>query len=187
MTETIISEKEVWRPVAGWAKFYEVSDEGRVRSLPRHARKGIGRYARPGKILCPRDVGDGYLKVTFYHNGEVDDCYIHHLVLEAFVGSRPKGMECRHLNGIKTYNHASNLRWSTHRENEADKTRHGTLTRGERCGTSKLTELDVRCIKHWLRNGRWSQRKIAEAFGVCQQEISRINTGKRWGWLALEG
>ncbi len=73
------------------------------------------------------------------------------------------------------------LYWATKAENEADKAEHGTLPRGERCGTSKLNEADVREIRH-LR-GAMSQGEIAELFSVTRTNVSAIHTGRSWAWL----
>ncbi|MGH3845534.1 MAG: HNH endonuclease [Pseudonocardiaceae bacterium] len=51
---------------------------------------------------------------------------VHHLVLTAFVEPRPPGKEGRHLDRNPGNNHLSNLRWSTHSENQLDQIRHGT-------------------------------------------------------------
>lgn len=73
------------------------------------------------------------------------------------------------------------LDWKTHAENEADKLGHGTHNRGERCGSAKLTETDVReiiCMK-----GVESQRNLANRFGVTPGTVAKIHLGMRWGWL----
>jgi hypothetical protein len=76
------------------------------------------------------------------------------------------------------------LAWKTRSENLADRISHGTANRGERCGTAKLTEYDIRCILGL--KGRASQEEIASAFGVHQSVISRICSRKSWGWLDVE-
>lgn len=47
--------REQWRPVVGWENLYEVSDQGRVRSLDRMVP--VGRYGKPtfraGESLNP--------------------------------------------------------------------------------------------------------------------------------------
>lgn len=52
--------------------------------------------------------------------------YVHHLVLEAFVGPRPHGMQCRHINGNSLDNRLKNLAWGTPSEDNYDRVRHGT-------------------------------------------------------------
>lgn len=107
---------------------------------------------------------------------------IHRLVLEAFVGPRPDGLEARHRDGDPTNNRLDNLLWGTSSDNENDKRRHGTMQYGERNGMTKLTEEQVREIISRHANGE-SQRALAVAFGIRQPQVSRIVTGRRWGHL----
>ncbi len=74
---------------------------------------------------------------------------VHRLVLEAFIGECPKGMETRHLNGNSHDNRLSNLAWGTRSQNAFDRNTHGTSGRngGERCPLSKLTEEKVLAIR----------------------------------------
>lgn len=50
----------------------------------------------------------------------------------------------------------------------------------------KLTREDVVGIKKELKYGDKTQREIADEFGVGQQNISRINTGKNWSGVEIE-
>ena len=173
MTKTIISEKEIWRPVVGFEGLYEVSDHGRVFSI------------RSENMLKP-GTRNGYPHIILCCSGNDKTFYLHRLVLDAFVGPCPNGMECCHSNGERADNHLDNLRWGTSKENGLDMIRHGKSTRGEKQPNAKLTGLDVLCIRHWLRDGRWSQTRIARVFDVTQPNISSINTNNSWGWLSFE-
>ena len=82
---------ERWLPVPGFEGLYEVSDEGRVRCLPRHRVRG--------GVLRPSAAGKGYLKVQLVHKQRHAHRYVHELVLTTFVGPRPPGMEVAHGNG----------------------------------------------------------------------------------------
>lgn len=73
------------------------------------------------------------------------------------------------------------LGWKTKTENQADRLLHGTHGRGENSATAKLTEMDVQEIRAIL--GTRSQCSIAIRFGVSDALVSRIKTGKSWGWL----
>lgn len=52
--------------------------------------------------------------------------FVHHLVLEAFVGPMPEGHEGCHRDGDRTNNHLGNLYWGTRAENVRDAIEHGT-------------------------------------------------------------
>ena len=117
---------EQWRPVLGYEGFYEVSNEGRVRSLGRWtATKGSGRRWARGRNLRPAVGHAGHLRVDLSVYGKKRLHSVHVLVLEAFVGPRPPGMHCCHWDGDPQNNHVANLRWDTPAANSQDTLRHG--------------------------------------------------------------
>lgn len=110
---------EQWRPIPGFPG-YEISDQGRVRSWRPWRGQPVPRIMRP---LPDRA---GYLRVAPFRDGRNVFRSIHRLVMEAFVGPLPDGMETRHLNGDKTNNRLSNLAYGTRSENTYDQIAHGT-------------------------------------------------------------
>jgi hypothetical protein len=104
-------------PVAGYPG-YVINREGVI----------VGKYGRPLKPRRQNPSRNGnlaYLMVALYDgSGNRDDRYIHHLVLETFVGPRPEGMEARHLNGDYSDNRLRNLTWGTKSENMKDRIKH---------------------------------------------------------------
>lgn len=126
-----------------------------------------------------RRKGAGYLSVHLRGNGHSSAKTVHSIVLAAFVGPRPLGSEARHLNGIRTDNHIANLQWSTHRENESDKEKHGTRLREEAHPRSILTRDDVLEIRKRLASGE-GPTSIARSFGVTKTSIIHIKTGRNW-------
>jgi hypothetical protein len=123
----------------------------------------------------------GYLRVNLFIGGRVVSRDVHQLVLEAFVGSRPEGMVCRHLNGVPTDNRVENLAWGTYGENNADIVRHGHQhdCRGQGNGRARLTEELVRAI-------RSSDRPIvswARELGIPDSTIESARNGRSWRHL----
>lgn len=58
---------------------------------------------------------------------------IHRLMAATFLPPRPSAAhEVRHLDGNKTNNAASNLKWGTRKENAEDRARHGRTSSGAR-------------------------------------------------------
>jgi len=104
---------ETWLPAPGFEGFYEVSDEGRVRSLHR----GI-RTLRPG-------TANGYPMVILSVNGKRAKRYVHRLVAEAFIGPCPEGQEVRHRNDDRLNPALSNLLYGTSSENNYDAVANG--------------------------------------------------------------
>ena len=116
--------EERWLPVVGFEGQYEVSDQGRVRSLPHLvrvvARGTEAKRLSPGRMLRPGKMNRGHLGVVI---GRGNTKQVHQLVMEAFVGPRPSKKELGgtvdilHLNGNPADNRLVNLRYGTRAEN----------------------------------------------------------------------
>lgn len=122
-------DTEEWRPVLGWESLYEVSDHGRVRSQPRTVvRRNRGPLVYTGKVLKPfSHPHSGHLKVRLSERqtGRMPTCSVHVLVLEAFVGPRPKGLHACHRDDDPTNNLLGNLRWGSRADNADDSVANG--------------------------------------------------------------
>jgi hypothetical protein len=88
------------RPIPGFPG-YQVTSDGRVWSDV------------SGKFLKTSPDARGYFQVNLYREKRPTHILVHTLVLIAFVGPRPSGMECRHLNDNPQDNGLDNLRWGT--------------------------------------------------------------------------
>jgi len=163
---------------------YRVGNDGSVwsRHLPgRTSRWGTRRLTDDWRQLKPnRHKKSGYL---WFRLGR-KQFMAHTLVLTAFVGPRPDGMITRHFpNADRTDNRLCNLQWGTRLENKADELVHGTRNRGERSGTSKLTEQDVREILRLATTGL-SAYEVAERFGIHPNYAADLaRGGSRWSWF----
>lgn len=133
---------EEWRGVSGWTA-YEVSSEGRVRSLDRYVpNKWGGSSFRKGQVLKPV-LHKGYPAVTLRGGSEKEwTVKVHRLVLEAFAGQKPDGLEARHLNGDRQDNRSKNLVWGTRSDNNIDRVRHGTHTQAAKTHCPRGHEYD---------------------------------------------
>ena len=141
--ERLVMPGEEWRNIVG-VPGYQVSNLGRVKSLARISRRFTPRwgcenplpvkekirkqcsmkYRYTGKNRI-RDDRPTAMLVGFVLNGKLVSRYVHHLVLEAFVGLRPQGTEACHSDGDATNNRLDNLRWDTSESNKADAIRLG--------------------------------------------------------------
>ena len=118
-----MTEQERRLPVVGYEGLYEVSDQGRVRSLDRVDSYGRHRKTR---VLKPNQNDSGHYQVRLFRNGKSESYpYVHHLVLEAFVGPRPEGMVACHADDVKEHNYIENIRWDTPSSNRFDAVRNG--------------------------------------------------------------
>ncbi len=171
---------EIWRDIPGHEGSYQVSSQGRVRSLPRlipifDSVREIS-YVRPcpGKILR-QSVCDKAGHVSVHLGKYCRGIPVHQLVMLAFHGRPPAGMEAMHLNGNPRDNRPENLRYGTHSENMTDMYRSGK-------GHMKLTPEEVRQIRFGLWCG-WTPRELATAYNVSDISIRRIQKGRRYGWI----
>lgn len=147
---------------------YCVGDDGSVWS-----KRSSKSWVRIGTVS-----GD-YHMVTLCRNDCQRDVNVHVLVLETFVGSRPEGMEARHLDGNPHHDHRSNLAWGTNQENQNDRLRHGTVPRGEGCFASKLTEQQVLEIRRLCSEGV-SQIAIGRMFNISDVQVANIRKRRDW-------
>ncbi len=130
--------------------------------------------------LKSQRLRDGHIKVTLKGKAAL----VHRLMLEAFVGPCPPGMQCRHIDGNPANNRIENLAWGTRSENVMDAVRHGThgalKCKGELNTSAKLATNDVRQIRALLASKTLFQREIGKRFGVCANTIGAIHRGIIW-------
>jgi hypothetical protein len=168
-----------WRTLP-WATGYRFGSDGQVQSGLRRGKGRVFHVSDCWRTLTP-DVGKkGYCRIKLCVGISIRWHLVHHLILEAFDRRRPEGMECRHKDGNPRNNHRHNLEWTTHRENEADKIRHGTLLMGSRHNAAKLSEPIVAEIRAIYAAGGWKQKDLAELYGTTQITVSNIVTRKTW-------
>ena len=159
-----------YRAVPGFPG-YRVGDDGSVWAI------GI---VRRRNLRMKFQMGDnGYLTVTLRRDGRQCRQAVHVLILTAFGGTRPEGKWALHRDGIKANNRADNLYWGTPVENSADSDRHGTMPRGHRSGTAKLTDEMVIEMRERYAAGETSTAVMAD-YPVGRTEFFNIVWGKRW-------
>ena len=172
---------EVWKDIAGFEGAYQVSSLGRVRSVGRLLwfTSKLGRRCQrmsKTKLLSACDNGVGYDHLALCRDGKVYDFVVHILVLNAFEGPCPAGMECMHGNGVRNDNRIGNLAWGTPSANNRMKKLHGTSNEGERNAQAKLEPSEALAI----RSGFMSRQRAAIAYGVSPTTISDIRAKRTW-------
>jgi len=108
-----MSHQEEWRKIDG-APLYSVSNLGRVMS-----------YVGPIPRILGGSIVEGYARHKLGGLLGKGTVSTHELVLTAFVGPRPEGMEGLHGDDVKSNNALSNLRWGSRSENLHDSVRNG--------------------------------------------------------------
>lgn len=169
--------KELWKPVVGYEGLYEVSSHGRMRSMDRTVTDKRSARQFRGRIKKQTLNRNGRPNVTLHKNGIPQTFFVSKLVLEAFVGPCPPGLECRHFpDPDPTNNNLKNLSWETRQQNEADKIIHGTSPQGEKHGRSILTKDKVLAIRADPR----SAKILGTLYNVNRGHIYKIKTRKKW-------
>lgn len=136
-------------------------------------------------ILKPNRTG--YPRASLYLDGKQTKVMVHLLVLEAFVGPRPEGLDGLHENDIKTDCYLDNLKWGTPQQNWEDRKRNGLCkpAKGEGHGMAKLTIGQVIEIKKRKEEGE-SAATLADEFKVSKGYIYGIVAGRSWSGAIAE-
>lgn len=155
------TQNEIWKPIPGYEGQYEVSDQGRVRSLDRTLTTKLGiKKHRKGQMLGYTLNSMGYPRVWIGDKKKL----LHALVLEAFVGPRPPNHVTRHLDGNPLNPRLDNLAWGTQSENLLDKQRHGTDTQRNKTHCPRGHQLVEPNITLWAaKRGQRNCRACARA------------------------
>jgi hypothetical protein len=164
----------IYKEITGFPS-YRVGDDGSVWSRAR---------SKDWKRLSPQIAGRdrGHHKVTLTKDGQHLNRYVHHLVLEAFVGPCPDGMETCHENDDGFDNRLTNLRWDTRSSNRTEGYRNGANHGGAEHYRAKLNEENAKEVIRMISGGMKNQ-KIANQFGVTRGAISGIRKGRTWKHL----
>jgi len=164
---------------------YVVSDRGEVmRITPPIDGRGDRTY--PGRISKLSDKWD-YICCKFRKNGKNYMVRVHRLVMESFIGERPKGKDINHKNGIKHYNYLENLEYVTRSENVKHAFRLGlqsvggaALLKGEDQPNALLSNKEVNKIRKLWESGNFSQEKLGDKYHVSKSCISHIVNWHTW-------
>lgn len=154
---------EIWKNIKGYEGLYQVSSEGRIKSLKWNKER----------ILKPGLARGGYMQVGLCAGGKTRMFLVHRLVCQAFHKNPENKLEVNHINEDKTDNRASNLEWCTRRENINHGTRNERVRKAESKPVGQYTR-DGELIKIWP-----STIEAKRQAGFDCGHISKVANGER--------
>lgn len=165
---------EIWKPILGYEGLYEISNLGRVKSLP----KIKGRYMQKNSnLLNPKTNRDGYLCITLQCDKLKKHVQLHRLVTINFIPNLTNLPQVNHIDGNKKSNHVDNLEWCASKEN----INHGWeigLYKRLRSPMRRFTDEQIFEIKELYKT--MSQHAIGKRYGVSHGSIGRIVRNERY-------
>lgn len=164
--------KEVWKDVLGYEGLYQVSNLGRIKSLPRHTTRGKIR-----KLIPQRS---GYLMFPAWKNGKLKLLSVHRCVAKAFIPNPKNLPQVNHKDECKTNNCVSNLEWCSAKYNTNYGTGHMRATYSESKSVLQLT-LDGELVKRWLSATEAGQHGFGEGnvANCCRGKLATAY-GYKW-------
>lgn len=110
--------KEVWKDILGYEGLYQVSNQGRVRSLDHIVKTKRNKdMLIKGKVKTISIGKGGYCVVSLQHKDSKKLFQVHRLVAQSFISNIQNKPEVNHIDGDKTNNCIDNLEWVTSSEN----------------------------------------------------------------------
>ncbi|WOE29733.1 NUMOD4 motif-containing HNH endonuclease [Acinetobacter towneri] len=171
---------ENWKPISGFEGLYEISNQGRVKSLARPTNNPIRPFIFES-ILKPRVGKTGYLYLTLYKNGKQTTHKVHRLVASAFCDNQLSKPHVNHKNGNKLDNNAANLEWVTPSENSLHAIETGLYAppSGELSSVSTITNKQADEIRHLILQDV-SLKDISCKLKIPKHIVNSVRSGGAW-------
>lgn len=166
---------EEWKDIEGYEGLYQVSNEGKVKSIERIVNAGKRKFLFKSKFLKPILIGN-YYSVHLSKNNKSKMIRVHRLVAEAFIPNPENLAQINHKDENKTNNKVENLEWCTPLYNNNygshnKKISKAMINKPEYSKQVYQYTLDGKLVK------KWSSTKEAERNGFQSINISRCCNG----------
>lgn len=172
---------EEWKDVEGYEGRYQVSNKGRIRSVDRWSVVNGGKFLRKGRVFSLHPDRYGYITVALNkkEGGSAKHFRVHRLVAKAFIGD--SNMDVDHIDGNRSNNAVTNLRYVTPRENAMNI--NCRVRRIQNHGHGYAVE--VYDSENHLIDRFTSIRRASKALGFSEPTIStHLRDGKPcWGYV----
>ena len=189
--------EEIWKDIEGYEGKYEVSNFGRVKSLPRthdisREKNGSFTYHRKEKVLTPRIDKYGYLHVNLYDNEQrMKRHSVHRLVAGAFIPNPDRLPTVNHKDEDKQNNRVDNLEWMSVSANN----QYGTHGYGQRALMAAENARKRKAVVQLDMDGREVNRFVSlneasrvtgislGSIGKCVKGKHQSAGGYRWRYI----
>ena len=167
---------EIWKDIKGFEGKYQISNLGRVKSLPKLKRNKYGVISTPEIIMKTWET-DGYVRVNLRRDdGSVFNAKVHRLIAEAFIPNPENKPQINHINTIRNDNRIENLEWCTQSENNNNPLTIQHLKQN----TRNIPKPVMRITKDGYMMGIYKSLKIAEnETNIKRKQIGDVVSGKR--------
>ena len=173
-----IHREEKWKYIKGYENDYKISNSGKIKSIKKK------KYGRKVEFIKTQPNQQGYRTVGLTKNGIQKTLRLGRLVAIAFIPNPFNKKEVNHKDFNKSNDTVENLEWVTPKENirHCHLSNRANTQRGEKVGTHKLTEKQVKNILKMRKKGLLF-REIGKLFNVHLSTIQYIANGRNWKHL----
>ena len=176
---------EIWVPVIGYEKYYNISNFGRLKRLCRTVLLKDGRIKiLPDRISHPYlDKKYGY--PSFHLIGDDKskrNNFVHRLIAIHFIPNPENKPYVNHKDGIKTNIKIENLEWVTNSENIIHAFENGLKKQRtcEAASQTKTTNKELAEILR-LRDLGFSNTEVGEISGMGRKYVERVFRARKNG------
>jgi len=176
-------ENKIWKPVRGYESYYEVSNDGEIRTIERIITLPTHSYLKKQKLLTQYKDGKGYMHVKLYDGrGKPKSLTIHRIVASAFLDNPNNLAEVNHIDHNKNNNNLDNLEWISRGDNirHSYSKRDPKTYKGSGNKNSKLTEDAVISIRKEYEEKKTTYKNLADKHGVGITLIGYIIKNQVW-------
>lgn len=161
---------EEWKDIEGYEGLYQISNQGRVKSL---------KFGRE-KIRKSIKQKSGYFLVQLHDNGKREHKLVHRLVAQAFIPNPQKLPEVNHKDEDKSNNSVENLEWCDRKYNA----NYGTVTIRH---SKRVVQIDPQTsdvVHEWASTAECGRNGYSSgAISECCNGKRKIHKGYVWKYL----
>lgn len=135
--------------VKNFEGYYEVNENGVVRSVDRLIWNGKGYLLKKGQIIKQQENKKGYKVCYLSKNSKQKTCLVHRLVANAFIPNPNNYEQINHIDCNKSNNNVNNLEWCSNLQNQRHAIANGLMHRSDNCGRKKIKveKIDIKTKK----------------------------------------